>query len=462
MQQEVFLEIKELIINSISKDELKEKLSDYHESDIADVLETLTKEERRKTYAALGIERTAEVFSYYDDAQLYIKELDSEVAADIIEQMDSDDAINVLNDLEDDSKSEIIDLMEGESQEKVKQLDAYAEEVIGSYMSDNYIVVGKEYTIKQAMSKLVMDAGEHDNIATIYVVEENNKYYGAISLRDLIVARKDEKLLDLCMTSYPSFYDDEEMSDCLNRLKDYAEDSIPVISRNGTLLGVITSDDVVDAVDEEMSDDYAKLGGLSESEELDESTFVSIKKRIPWLLILLFLGLIVSSVIGLFEGVIASLPAIVFFQSMILDMSGNVGTQSLAVTIRNLTNEEIKGKKILKNVLKEIRVGFVNGLIIGVVGFLFVIAFLSIRHQEIVAGNGYLFSDTMKVAVIISSSLLVAMTLSSFVGTIFPIVLNKMHIDPAVASGPFITTINDVIAVLIYYGLTYLLFLLVL
>lgn len=459
MQKEFFEELKEIILSDLSAEELKDKLENYHSSDIADVLQNVAKEDRLRVYAQLSLDQTAEIFSFYDDVEKYIEELSPETAADILEAMNSEDAMDVLDELEDESKTEIIELMEADSKEKVKQLDAYDEDCIGRYMSDNFIVIDNRKTIKEAMATMVREAGEHDNIFTLYVVDEKNKFYGAINLRDLIVARKEDNLLDICMTSYPSFYDDELMKDCIGKLKDYAENSIPVLNRQNEILGVIPVDSIIDAAEEEMSDDYAKLGGLSESEDLDESILTSIKKRIPWLIILLFLGLVVSSVIGVFEGVIASLPVIVFFQSMILDMAGNVGTQSLAVTIRNLTDEEMK-KKVRKNVIKEFKIGFLNGLIISIIAFLFVLAFLAIRHQEIVSGDGFLWMDVLKVAGIIAFSLLLAMTLSSFVGTIFPILLNKMHIDPAVASGPFITTINDVVAVVVYYGLTYILFLL--
>lgn len=459
MQKEFFEELKEIILSHLSAEELKDKLENYHSSDIADVLQNVAKEDRLRVYAQLSLDQTAEIFSFYDDVEKYIEELSPETAADILEAMNSEDAMDVLDELEDESKTEIIELMEADSKEKVKQLDAYDEDCIGRYMSDNFIVIDNRKTIKEAMATMVREAGEHDNIFTLYVVDEKNKFYGAINLRDLIVARKEDNLLDICMTSYPSFYDDELMKDCIGKLKDYAENSIPVLNRQNEILGVIPVDSIIDAAEEEMSDDYAKLGGLSESEDLDESILTSIKKRIPWLIILLFLGLVVSSVIGVFEGVIATLPVIVFFQSMILDMAGNVGTQSLAVTIRNLTDEEMK-KKVRKNVIKEIKIGFLNGLIISIIAFLFVLAFLAIRHQEIVSGDGFLWMDVLKVAGIIAFSLLLAMTLSSFVGTIFPILLNKMHIDPAVASGPFITTINDVVAVVVYYGLTYILFLL--
>lgn len=454
--------LKKLLTAKISKEKFKKEIKNYHSSDIADVLQTLQKEDRLRVYQLIGIKNTAEIFSFYDNVEDYIQELEPEVAADILEQMDSNEAMDVLDELEEQSRDELIDLMEDEAKEQVQKLDAYDEDFIGSYSSDNYIVIHKGQSITQAMSTLIKEAGEHDNINTLYVVDEENKFYGVIFLRDLIIARKEKDLLDLCKTSFPIFYDDELMSDCINKLKEYGESSIPVLNHQNEIVGVITSDSVIDATEEELGDDYAKLGGLSETEELDKSTFQSIKKRIPWLFILLFLGLIVSSLIGTFEAVISTLPVIVFFQSMILDMAGNTGTQSLAVTIRNISNGDQKNKIILKSVLKEIKVGFFNGLILAIVGFLFVLAYLSIKQQEVIPGNGFLWVDIVKVSGIISASLLIAMTLSSLIGTAFPLLLHKIHIDPAVASGPFITTINDIIAVVVYYGLAYLSFIFIL
>lgn len=462
MQTENKLEIRNLILNKdLSKEELVEALENYHNSDIADVVEDLEKEERLNFYKKIGIEKTSDIFEYFENVEDYIEEIPVEVAADVVELMDSDDAAEVLNELEDEDKTEILKLMEQESKEEVLKIDKYDEDLIGSYMSDNFIVIDTFQTIKQAMSTLVKMAGEHDNIYTLFVEDENKKYYGAIRLKDLIVARKEDQLLDLIMTSYPSFYDDEEMKDCIEKLKDYSE-SIPVLNRNNEIIGVITPDSIIDATEDQISDDYAKLGGLSEEEDLDESTLTSVKKRIPWLIILLFLGFVVSLVIGVFENVIAMIPAVVFFQSMILDMAGNVGTQSLAVTIRVLAttddpNEKEKHKKTIK---KELRIGIINGLLISIIAFIFVFVYLTIRQQDI-SGGGYVIAEALQISGIIAGSLLVAMALSSLIGTVFPLFLNKVHIDPAVASGPFITTFNDIIAVVIYYGLVYLFFMVI-
>ena len=449
---ELCLEIKEIVLSDLTKEEMLYKLSDYHDSDIADALEDLTEEERLKVYSLLGVEKVSEIFAYYENVEEYIEEVSPDLAADIIQEMDSNDAFDVLNELDDEEKDEIIRLMEDESKEKVLALDKYNEDEIGSYMSDNFIVVSSSDTIASATKTIIKMAKEHDNIFTVYVVDENNKYFGAIDFKDLIIARKTDTLLDIIMTSYPSFYDTELMFECINKLKDYSEDSIPVLNKDDEIVGVITSDILIDVTEEEIAEDYAKLGGLNDVEDIDESIFMSVKKRIPWLVVLLFLGLMVSNVTGAFEGVIATIPALVFFQTVILGMSGNGGTQSLAVTIRNISNGESKNK-LAKNIIKEICVGVCNGLIVAFISFLFVVAFLYLKKQEINIGEGYQFEASIKVASIISGSLLIAMTISNLIGTTFPILLHKMHIDPAVASGPFITTVNDVVSIVIYYGL---------
>ena len=457
-------ELLQVIQSDLSKQEILERLENYHFSDIADALEQTTTEKRLYIYSVLGLEKTAEIFSFYEYVEDYIKELSPEYAADLLECMHSDDAVAMLNKLDEDDKDKLIDLMEEDAQESIKKIDSYSEEMLGSYMTDNYISILNTPSIKTAMAEMIRKAGECDNIFTLYVINNDNQYIGAVTLKDLITSRKEDDFTRLIMTSYPFFYDDELMSKCIDRMKDYGESSLPVLNRKHEIVGVVTSDDIIEATEDEFEEDYAKFGGLTEEETVEESVRLSIKKRIPWLIVLLFLGLLVSSVIGVFEAVIATIPVIVFFQSMILDMAGNVGTQSLAVTIRNLwdNSSEEEKKRQRKSVFKELKIGFINGILIGAVSFVVVLAYLAITQQEIITGNGYLFTDTLFVGGIIGVSMLVALTLSSVVATVFPILLSKMRIDPAVASGPFITTINDIVAVIVYYGLTFLLFMVIL
>lgn len=346
MQQKNYQqEILALIHSGLPQTELAEKLSDYHENDLADALAALTPDERQKLYAVLGVDTVAEIFSYLDDAEPYLKELPSEKAANVVSHMDSDDAVDALDDLEEEDKAKIVGQLDKDSAEDVKMLLSYGEDEIGSSMTTNYICIRKDMTIRQAMSELVKQAGENDNISTLYVVDENDKFYGAIDLKDLIIARAEDRLEKLIARSYPYVTDHEKISDCIDRIVDYAERSLPVLNDAGELVGIITSADVVELVDDEMGDDYAKLGGLTSEEDLNEGVFESVKKRLPWLIALLFLGMLVSSVVGAFESVVAVLPIVICFQSMVLDMAGNVGTQSLAVTIRVLVDENLTTSK---------------------------------------------------------------------------------------------------------------------
>lgn len=444
-------ELAKIIRSSASDEEIRSELDNYHDNDIAGVLEDLTPEERRKLYRILGVEAVSEVFSYLEeDVEKYINEVDEEKAADILESMDADDAVAVLDELEEDKSSAIRELMDQEAREDIDLIESYEDDEIGSRMTTNFIVIQKDFTVRQAMKSLIDQAAENDNILTIYVVNEDETFYGAIELKDLIIAREYTELESLISTSYPYVYAKETITECIEQLKDYSEDSIPVLDNDNRILGVITSWDIVEAVDDEMGDDYAKLAGLTEEEELREPLRESIRKRLPWLVILLFLGLGVSTVIGLFEPVVAQLTIVVSFQSTILGMAGNVGTQSLAVTIRVLMDEGLTWKQELKLVWKEMKVGFTNGFLLGLLSFVLIGLFVFL-----VKGKTLPFS--FAISGCIGISLMVAMVISSFMGTMIPISLKKLGVDPAVASGPLISTINDLVAVVSYYGLTWIL-----
>ena len=441
-------EILALIHSGLPKAELAEKLSDYHENDLADALTTLSPEERQALYPVLGVERLAEIFSYLDDAEPYLKELPSDKAAKLVSNMDSDDAVDALDDLEEEDKARIVRQLDKDSAEDVKLLLSYEEDEIGSSMTTNYICIRKDMTIRQAMSELVKQAGENDNISTLYVVDEKNKFYGAVDLKDLIIARAEDNLEKLIARSYPYVTDHEKISDCIDRIVDYAERSLPVLNDSGELVGIITSADVVELVDDEMGDDYAKLGGLTGEEDLNEGIFQSVRKRLPWLIALLFLGMLVSSVVGAFETVVAVLPIVICFQSLVLDMAGNVGTQSLAVTIRVLMDENLTTAKKLKLLFKEMRVGLLNGAILAVMALGFLGVYIHLF-------KAYAWGESFLISGCVGVSLIVAMVISSLVGTVIPMFFHKINIDPAVASGPLITTVNDLVAVVTYYGLAW-------
>ncbi|MBR3032950.1 MAG: magnesium transporter [Clostridiales bacterium] len=438
-------EILELIRADKSDGELRAKLEDYHESDIADAIEQITKEERKKLYHILGAEKASDIFAYLEDPEEFIAELDIRSAAKIIENMDADDAVDVLEEVDEETQEKIISLMDDESSQDIKLIQSYEDDEIGSKMTTNFVVIKNDLTIKQAMKELIRQADENDNISTIYVVDQDEKFYGVIDLKDLIRARDYSKLESLIVTSYPYVNDHEKLDESIEKIKDYAEDSIPVLNDEEKILGVITSQDIIEVVDDEMGDDYAKLAGLTAEEDLKETLPQSMKKRLPWLVTLLILGLFVSTVVGLFETVVSELAIIVCFQSLILDMAGNVGTQSLAVTIRVLMDEHLKATEKIKFVFKEMRVGFFNGMLLGCLAFVG-IGFYVMLFKHYSAGFSF------AVAACVGGSLWLAMIVSSLVGTLVPMFFHKINVDPAVASGPLITTVNDLVAVVTYYG----------
>ena len=443
-------QIIQIVKSNASPKIIKDKIQDYHENDIADALIEMNVADRKKLYRILDADVLSDVFEYLDDVGIYLNELDVRKAVEIINLMNADKAVSVLREIDKEKRTFLIDLVDEESKKDIALISSFDEDEIGSKMTTNYIAVNMHLTIKQAMKSLIDQAAENDNISTIYIVDDDETFYGAIDLKDLIVAREGTSLESLITTSYPYVYALETIDDCIEKLKDYSEDSIPVLNNENMILGVITSQYIIQVVDDEMGEDYAMLAGLTAEEDLTEPVRESMRKRLPWLVVLLILGLIVSTVVGMFESVVAELTLIVCFQSLILDMSGNVGTQSLAVTIRVLMDENLTGRQKFELVLKESRVGFVNGLLLGSISFLCIGLYIFFFKQK-----PLLFSYAISGC--IGLALLISMIISSLTGTVIPIFFKKVKVDPAVASGPLITTINDLVAVVTYYGLAWIL-----
>ena len=443
-------EIVNIVKVSHSMEEMREQLRDYHENDIAQSLEFLNRAERNLLYSALDAKWMAEIISYIDNPSEYIEEIGIDKLAEIINEMDADDAVDLWEDIDESVRVKLRPMIDDEIKTDIKLINSYDDDEIGSLITTNYICIKQNITVRQAMHELVQQAGENDNISTIYVVDDKKCFCGAIDLKDLIIARENVDLDTLISYAYPYLYDNEKISDSLEKIKDYAEDSLPVLNKKRHIIGIITSQDVVEAVDDELGEDYAKLAGLSAEEDLEETTRESMKKRLPWLVILLFLGMGVSTVVGAFEGVVAVLPVVICFQSLILDMAGNVGTQSLAVTIRVLMDENLNGKDKFRLTMKEMKVGFCNGALLGILALVCLGIYVALFKGYSV-GNAFLISGCVGI------SLLVAIIISSLVGTLVPIFFNKIKVDPAVASGPLITTVNDLVAVVTYYGLAWIL-----
>ena len=437
------VEILEIIRSNTSPGIMRSRLEDYHANDLAEVFPQLKVSERRKICRILDLDMLSDIFEHIDEQEAaeYLDEMDIKKAAAILSAMETDAVVDVLQMIPKEKKNLLIELMDDDARKDMAIIASFDEEEIGSRMTTNCIMIRENLTVKQAMSSLVEQAAKNDNISTLFMVTEDNTFYGAMDLKDLIIARRESPLENLIATSYPYVYGNELIDDCIERLK--------VLDNDNKLLGVITSQSMVDLVDDEMGEDYAKFAGLTAEEDLNEPLRESIKKRLPWLLVLLGLGMVVSSVVGLFEEVVSQLTIIMCFQSLILDMAGNVGTQSLAVTIRVLMDESLTGKQKAELVFKEMKIAFSNGSILGILSFVVIGLYIALF-------KGKTFVFAYAVSGCIGVSLLLAMVISGAVGTLIPLFFKKIHVDPAVASGPLITTVNDLVAVVSYYGLSWI------
>lgn len=446
-------QILELIQKTLSPKTLREELEDYHANDIADAFTRLDPAAREKLFRLLDAEHLAQVIPYLDedDQVEYLNTMNIKKALAIISEMEPQDAAELLKHLNKTRRDVIFELLDADTRRDLKRISAYSEDEIGSQMSTDFIEIPRSCSIKDAMRSLRDQARESDtdNLSLLYVIDENNLYYGAIRIQDLFAARVNTDLDSIIRVNFPIVYATETIDSLVEDLKDYAEDSIPVLNNENQIEGIITKPRLLEVFARAMNEDYARLGGLSAEEDLNETVLRSMAKRTPWLIMLLFLSLGVSAVISMFESVVARLTIAVVFQSLILDMSGNVGTQSLAVAIRVLADPDVTRKQKLYLMGKEIRAGSANGVIIG--GGAAIVLGLFIHFF-----SGYDWIHAYAISLCIGVAMFVAMVLSSFTGTAIPVLFQSMKVDPAAASGPLITTLNDLIGATTYYSMIWL------
>ena len=326
-REEIQQEILEILRGRKSPKIMRDELDEYHAGDLAAALDQITIEERERFYRLESDEDLAEVLEHCDEADKYLEEMSLHRAASVLAKMEPDVAVDLMKETDSVKKKEWLELMDAESRSRLQSLASFDEDLIASRMTTNFVWLYSNMTVREGMKSLVEQAEEHDNISVLYVLDPQGVFYGAINLKDLIIARRDTELSDIIMTQFPYVYADERIEDCIWIIRDYSEESIPVLSSDNHILGAITSQEIAEVVGDEMGEDYAKLAGLSAEEDLNEPLQQSVKKRLPWLILLLGLGMVVSTVVGLFEGVVARLTIVMAFQSLILDMAGNVGTR---------------------------------------------------------------------------------------------------------------------------------------
>ena len=440
-------EIVHLIRQEKRVNMLEAKLAKYHAYDIAIALNLLDETERKRLYNHLSLRKLALVFEQIDEekATLYLSELDKPIAVNVLEEMEKDDAIDLLQELSKEESIEYLGLMDEEDRDRIRKLSRYQESTAGSEMNDSFIVLKESMDVKTAMKTLVDLADETEMIDWLFVTDDQNTLVGVLELKSLIVARQPKKISDIMDTKFRSVHVEDDIEEVVKAIQRYDILAMPVLNDYGQIEGIITMYDALDIIDEEAFDDYSKFAALPSDEGLDASALKNAKNRFVWLGILLILNLFVTTIFALFNDTIGKVVTLIMFQPLILGMAGNVGTQALAVTILGISKETFHEKlNIRVHIFKEIGVACLNGIILSLLAFLIAYARL------VIFPIGAL--EPLLISVVVGLAVLASLVLSSLFGSAIPLILNHFDIDPAIASGPFITTLNDILALISCYN----------
>ncbi len=410
-----------------------------HPYDQAKIFEEQSEEIRFLIYSYLSPEEMAEVIENVDHdlVTTFITEMVPAFAAKVLEFMSIDDAVDILNELDNNKLVSFLTIMEPKSSAEIKKLLHFEEKTAGSIMTTEFVVIHTEMTVKEAMRHLRKEAPDAETIYYIYVVDSYKRLVGVISLRDLIIAEGSLKIHEVMSERVVSVPAGEDQEDIAQMMRDYDFLALPVVDFQNHLLGIITVDDIMDVMEEEASDDYSKLAGISDVESSGDTAISSAKKRLPWLIILLFLGMVTASVIGRFEATLEQVAILAVFIPLIAGMAGNTGTQALAVAVRSISTGEMDKRGKASVIWQEAKTGVITGLSCGVIITLLI---------------AFWYSDFF-LGLLVGISIMATLLVATISGAVIPLIMHRLNIDPAVASGPFITTLNDLISIFIYFGL---------
>lgn len=412
-----------------------------HPYDQAQFYERVGPDIRQVIYLFLSPQEMAMIFQSIeledDEYESYLNEMDTSYGAAMLGFMYTDDAVDILNELDTEQRENYFDMMDDETVEEINELLSYKEYTAGAIMTTEYVSVVESATVREAMRVLQQEAQTAETIYYIFVVNGHQRLVGVMSLRDLIIAEGDLFIRDIMSERVVAVKVSDDQEDVANIMKDYNFLAIPVINDDRELQGIITVDDIIDVIDEEAEDDYSKLAGIADMDDNDGGAFKAAGKRLPWLIILLFLGMITSSLMGIFEATLDKVALLATFIPLISGTSGNSGTQALAVAIRGIATGDIGGKSKFKLVLRELGTGLIMGIISG----------------ALVVGIIFVWKGTLMIGLLVGAAICCSIIVATLAGSFIPILMNKLGVDPAVASGPFITTLNDVTSIVIYLGL---------
>lgn len=436
LTKEFLEEIREMIEQNNSA-YIDKRIIQLHPADIAEIIDELDADEAKFIYQHLDNDRQGEVLMELEDEvrQQFVELLNPKQLARQLENLDSDDAVDVLGELDVDRQLEVISEMDNEDAAQLVKLLNYDESSAGGLMQTEFIKAKLEWPVNRCVIELRRQAEDVEKVFTIYVVDNQDKLVGFLSLKSLLFAEKKALVKDIYQDKNMVYVTTNVEGEEVARIMDkYDLVSIPVLNLQKKLVGRITIDDIVDVIREEADKDFQMASGISESVESTASIWKMSRSRMPWLLIGMLGGILGAQVIGNFETQIGKIPALAFFIPLVAAMGGNVGVQSSAIVVQSIANGTNQFSSILSKVKKEALLGMLNGLVCSIIIFL-----ITWLLQNVMLGLS------------VSIALFIVIFFAAIFGTLIPLVLNKYNIDPAVATGPFITTLNDVVGLFIYF-----------
>ncbi|OJG67995.1 magnesium transporter mgtE [Enterococcus moraviensis] len=402
--------------------------------------QSIDEEDRKQIYSYLSPKELADMFDVIEEdnenMKDYIAEMRPSYAAEMLSEMYTDNAVDLLNRLEKSQKAKYLSLMSTEDAGEIKELLHYEDDTAGSIMTTEFVSIVANQTVRSAMYVLKNQADVAETIYYVYVVDQENHLVGVISLRDLIVNDDDTMISDVLSERVISVHVGDDQEDVAQTIRDYDFLALPVTDYDDHLLGIVTVDDIIDVIDDEAASDYSGLAGVN-VEEVSENPFKAASKRLPWLITLLFLGMSTATLISHYEELVSEASILAVFISLITGTAGNAGTQSLAVAVRRLAISDEKDNNFSRLIISEVLTGLVTGAVTGVAIF-------------IVVG---VWQHNFPLGFVIGMAMLCAITVANLAGSLIPMLMDKLGFDPAVASGPFITTLSDLTSVLIYFNI---------
>ena len=438
LTEELLVEIQQLISEE-AHDQLREMLTEFHYADIAEIVNDLEIEEATYLIKQLDSEKTSDALTELDEdvREAILGNLSPKEIAVELEELDTDDAADIIGELPKSIVQEVIsEIDDREHAKDIVDLLRYDESTAGGLMAKELVKVNENWNVLTCVKEMRIQAENVTRVHSIYVVDDEDKLKGRLSLKDLLTTSTRANIRDVYINKVDSVNVNEKPEEVAKIMSKYDLEAIPVVDEIGRLVGRITIDDIVDVIREEADKDYQMAAGISQDVDSDDSIWELTRARLPWLILGLFGGAAAAVIMGGFEEMFKAYTILFLFTPLIAAMAGNVGGQSSAIIVQGLANDDIKGS-ISNRLIKEMLLALLNGFILSILLLLFT----------------WLWKGDLMTSIAISISLIAVIVVAGFIGTFVPLFLDKRGIDPAIATGPFITTSNDIFGILIYFSI---------